>query len=148
MFLYNLFLSYHIVNFFRNHYYISFLLVTSFKIISASSFGEDDAHESDMELERYLVEVAALHKLLQAEHCLLLQIIPAPWQSNVFQMIAKKAVEVIVSDGEVNDLRLLEIIIFNVMIKNNNNTFVSSAIKFGLIYFLICNVQVCVFLNL
>ncbi|XP_026472592.1 exocyst complex component 7 isoform X2 [Ctenocephalides felis] len=66
----------------------------------ASSFGEDDAHESDMELERYLVEVAALHKLLQAEHCLLLQIIPAPWQSNVFQMIAKKAVEVIVSDGE------------------------------------------------
>lgn len=81
--------------------YSIFFHILSILFIVAASFGDDDLHESDMELERYLVEVAALHKLLQAEHCLLLQIIPNQWQSNVFQMIAKKAVEVIATDGEV-----------------------------------------------
>lgn len=61
----------------------------------------NDDLESDAEMERYLVCVAALHRLMQAEQTLISSIIPTQYQHQVFEKTIREAMDLIVQDGEV-----------------------------------------------
>ncbi|XP_044734311.1 exocyst complex component 7 [Chrysoperla carnea] len=60
----------------------------------------NDDLESDAEMERYLVCVAALHRLMQAEQTLISSIIPTQYQHQVFEKTIREAMDLIVQDGE------------------------------------------------
>lgn len=71
---------------------------------ASSHFGEgqniNEDLESDLEMERYLVCVAALHRLMQAEQTLIRTVMPKQYHYQVFEKAVREAMDFIVSDGE------------------------------------------------
>lgn len=55
----------------------------------------------EQEMENYLVCVMALQKLMQSERTLMVGIVPLQHQHQVFEIVIRDAMDMVVQDGEV-----------------------------------------------
>jgi exocyst complex protein 7 len=55
----------------------------------------------EQEMENYLVCVMALQRLMQSERSLMVGIVPLQHQHQVFEIIIRDAMDMVVQDGEV-----------------------------------------------
>lgn len=62
---------------------------------------EEYANDSDQELEKYLVLMMGLQKLLIWERQIIKDIIPAPRHCEVFSKLAQNSIDLVVKDAEV-----------------------------------------------
>lgn len=67
---------------------------------SLSNYAIEDAAPDEQEMENYLLLTAGLHKLMQAERCMVGKIIPSLLQPQVLEATVRDAMDLVAHDGE------------------------------------------------